>query len=257
MHPVSRLASKSRACIIAAMPEHHSSIGSIRARFVGVGGAFEPAVGNSALWLPDFHGENVLLDCGFTVYPKLAALGLDGAVDALLVTHLHADHVGSLTNLVFANWFRNQRRTRIYDPGEPLREELLQFLRLQLRQVDRFVEIVPLPADRSIQVFDTFGDHVPGMPTVGYLLNTPEGPIAYSGDTGNPARVFAAIEASGIKPALVLHEMCFEPQAPAHTHYELLYPWMETFQIAGYHCAPDNKPADCKIPLAAELGLLL
>lgn len=101
-------------------------------RFIGSGSAFATMPGN-------FHsnmlfetadpetGETrrLLFDCGSDVRWGLAAMGLDyTAVDAVFISHLHADHIGGLEWLGFKRYFIEQgARTPMFVP-EPLRRPL-------------------------------------------------------------------------------------------------------------------------------------
>ena len=70
-------------------------------QFLGIGAAFNPAFGNtSACFQKD--GTLYLLDCGSTVFGALLERkAMQGAKRiVVLITHLHADHVGSLGTLI-------------------------------------------------------------------------------------------------------------------------------------------------------------
>ena len=48
---------------------------------------------------------NLLVDCGSGVTQRLNQLKLSGAnIDALLLTHLHSDHVIDLYQLIISSW---------------------------------------------------------------------------------------------------------------------------------------------------------
>src|ERR1700689_513263 len=47
-------------------------------------------------------GFTLLLDCGSGVFSKLRAYADPGAVDAVLISHLHADHIFDLLPFSFA-----------------------------------------------------------------------------------------------------------------------------------------------------------
>ncbi|MEO6053069.1 MAG: hypothetical protein ABIP97_03570, partial [Chthoniobacterales bacterium] len=99
---------------------------------------------------------------------------------------------------------------------------------------------------------DTFGEHIPDMPTFGYILQDEQNCVVISGDIGNAVTIFKAIETSGIQPDFVLHELTYDPHISAHVHYKDLEKWTDLYPIYGYHCDPAKKPADCMIPLAWE-----
>jgi ribonuclease Z len=64
-------------------------------------------------------GENALLvDCGSGVTQRLVQAGSSGrAIDALLITHLHSDHVVDFHQLVVSSWHQGRWRPwRIFGP---------------------------------------------------------------------------------------------------------------------------------------------
>lgn len=64
-------------------------------------------------------GENALLvDCGSGVTQRLVQAGSSGrAIDALLLTHLHSDHVVDLHQLIVSSWHQGRWRPwRIFGP---------------------------------------------------------------------------------------------------------------------------------------------
>jgi ribonuclease BN (tRNA processing enzyme) len=77
--------------------------------FVGTGEAFDPDLANSSVL---YQGERSLLfDCGYSVPPALWRLTRDPSLlDAVAISHRHADHSFGLPGLLF--WMRFQGRTR-------------------------------------------------------------------------------------------------------------------------------------------------
>ncbi|MEO8205393.1 MAG: MBL fold metallo-hydrolase [Chthoniobacterales bacterium] len=225
----------------------------MKIKLLGFGGAFEFSVGNSSFWVEDFHGECLLIDCGYTIFPRLMQLGIDKLPNAILLTHLHADHAGSLTNEIFWLWYHGGKKpVRIYLPAEHFREPLLAFLQVQLITPETYIDLVPLPADGRITPIDTFGEHIPDMPTFGYILRDKQNCAVISGDIANATTIFETLEATGTVPDFVFHELTYDPDMSAHIHYKHLEKWTDRYRIYGYHCDPHAKPADCTIPLAWE-----
>ncbi|CAD7700487.1 unnamed protein product [Ostreobium quekettii] len=65
------------------------------------------------------HGDTaILIDCGSGVTQRLAAAGLSGAdLDAVLLTHLHSDHVMDVFQLILSSWHQGrQRPQKIFGP---------------------------------------------------------------------------------------------------------------------------------------------
>ena len=70
--------------------------------FLGLGSAFNTDLGNTSAYIKK-NTSLLLIDCGSTVFSKLHRIGLlDGVSDIyVIITHTHADHIGSLSDLIF------------------------------------------------------------------------------------------------------------------------------------------------------------
>ncbi|MFI4918538.1 MAG: MBL fold metallo-hydrolase [Legionellales bacterium] len=85
--------------------------------FLGVSAAF--AVGDnlfhSNMLIESTSGKKILIDCGSDVRHSLHALGYSyGDIDAVYVSHLHADHAGGLEWLGFCKKFRDHQKAALY-----------------------------------------------------------------------------------------------------------------------------------------------
>ena len=67
---------------------------------LGTNAAFAKEGVNNSFILWDNDGLGILLDCGFSVYQALFEKGHAEKLKAVLVSHLHQDHCGSLVNLL-------------------------------------------------------------------------------------------------------------------------------------------------------------
>ena len=145
---------------------------------------------------------SLLIDCGSGVTQRLVAAGSSGAaLDAVLLTHLHSDHVVDLYQLIVSSWHQGRdRRQRIFGPKgtrafadglmEVWRAEREARIRYEARSsaaafdldVVEFEEGAILDeADVRISAFAV--DHGPVKPAFGFLLETAECRVAFSGDT--------------------------------------------------------------------------
>jgi ribonuclease BN (tRNA processing enzyme) len=77
--------------------------------FVGTGEAFDPALPNTSLL---YRGsKTLLLDCGFSIPHAFWRISRDAdLLDAIYITHLHADHSFGLPALLL--WMREEGRSR-------------------------------------------------------------------------------------------------------------------------------------------------
>jgi ribonuclease BN (tRNA processing enzyme) len=91
---------------------------------LGVGEAFAKTLFQTNFLVRPSVGEPFLIDCGHTAFRALAAVGqAPSAVSAVVLSHLHADHVGGLEELGFMGYFGWHFRPRLFVP-----EDLLPFL---------------------------------------------------------------------------------------------------------------------------------
>lgn len=83
---------------------------AIGVTLIGVGEAFDPFEPNSSA-LVEAHGFTLLIDCGHSVATALWRRGLEpDAIDAIYLTHHHADHVLGLVPLLDRFGFAGRRR---------------------------------------------------------------------------------------------------------------------------------------------------
>ena len=168
-------------------------------------------------------GASFLVDCGSGVTQRLLAAGSSGArLDAVLLTHLHSDHVVDLYQLIVSSWHQGRDRPqRIFGPAgtrafaeatmavwQSEREQRIAWERrpstaaLELDVVE-FAEGVIWDAD-GVRIFAFEVDHRPVAPAFGFLFETADCRVAFSGDT----RVCDNLVAWAKDADLLVHE-CF------------------------------------------------
>lgn len=78
---------------------------------IGTGSAFSRKYGNTSALVRLDSGYNLLIDCGFTTPTDLDKRGVKLTdIDGILITHLHADHVGGLEEVAFKNRYIHGHR---------------------------------------------------------------------------------------------------------------------------------------------------
>lgn len=80
----------------------------LKLRFIGVGGAFAPLTkGHSNMYLESENGKRLLIDCGSSAQFILShEWGMPHTFfEALYISHLHADHIGSVEWYALAHHF--------------------------------------------------------------------------------------------------------------------------------------------------------
>lgn len=100
---------------------------SMRLRVLGCFGPYPPADGATSGYLLENGREKLLLDCGSGVLGKLTALCDPASLDAVLLSHLHFDHMSDLLVLQFY-LKRIGKKLPVYVPQEdhsPVQQLLL------------------------------------------------------------------------------------------------------------------------------------
>jgi hypothetical protein len=223
----------------------------MKIQFLGTGGAFDINYGNSSAILTR-NNENILIDCGFTVFPILVQAGLVNQINKVVITHLHDDHVGGLSSLILYYYFKlNLGKLTILYPNENFKNELLNFLKCTTGDPEKYADFVPLTEVNYISPIDTTGEHIENMISFGYAFSESNETNVYSGDLANGNLIFKWLETNQIEIATVFHDICFKFDG-VHTFYKDLLPHTKKHRIFGYHCDPENNVKDNNIPLVAN-----
>ena len=220
------------------------------------------------------HGSTkVLVDCGSGVTQRLLAAGCSGRdIDALLLTHLHSDHIVDLFQLVISSWHQGRDRPqRVVGPlGTKAYVEGL--MKLWLPELEQRIAHEARPSTEALQVEATeiaggetlkLGDlavrvveveHQPVRHAFGFVFEDAAGQdadggprIALSGDT---RRCQALIEAAR-GAALLVHEVFVQREMPVVAGVRSA----ETVaNVAGYHTLSSEVG---KIAAEAGVGALM
>lgn len=152
--------------------------------------------------LVEAGGCRFLIDCGSGVTQRLVGAGTSGAaIDALLLTHLHSDHLVDLYQLIISSWHQGRDRpqrifgpvgTRAFTDGtmEVWRAEREARIAWERRPSTAALELEVVEFDEG-PIWDQDGlrisaflvDHGPVRPAFGFLFETAGCRVAFSGDT--------------------------------------------------------------------------
>ena len=171
----------------------------------------------------------LLIDCGSGVTQRLVEAGTNGAdIDALLITHLHTDHLVDFYQLVVSAWHQGRavpwpvyaprpvldHLTAIMAAWEPERQQRMDF---ELRPSNDGLVLEPHEikggdtltlGDIEVTVVEV--DHGPVVPAFGFVFLAGDYKVVHSGDT---CRCAALIEA-GQGADLLIHEVMLHRSAP-------------------------------------------
>ncbi|HSF96461.1 MAG TPA: MBL fold metallo-hydrolase, partial [Thermohalobaculum sp.] len=182
-----------------------------------------------AATLVETDRARVLVDCGSMVTQRLVAAGCPGArIDALLVTHLHSDHLVDFYQLVVSSWHQGRSEPwDIYCPETvtPVIEATMaawedeRTLRIAFEKrpsaTGLGVDCTTLAPGRRITVGDleiepVLVNHGPVAPAYGFVFRAGGKTAVISGDTA----VSEALIAAGRGADLLVHEVFIHRELP-------------------------------------------
>ncbi|MDQ0088348.1 glyoxylase-like metal-dependent hydrolase (beta-lactamase superfamily II) [Paenibacillus anaericanus] len=163
---------------------------SLQLQMLGTGGAFAKKYynNNGLLYCGNF---TLLIDCGITAPLSLHQLGksLD-EIDAILITHIHGDHVGGLEELAFRMKYVVGRKPVLYIADKlvsPLWDNTLRggMEQDESTSLEDFFEVrlltegqsTPLCNDLTVELIQT--PHIPGKASYSLYINDE---VFYSAD---------------------------------------------------------------------------
>lgn len=100
-------------------------------KFIGSGSAFNTKLGNNSAYHKN-ESELLLIDCGSNIFHIIKESNLLEGIDnvIVLITHCHADHVGSLADLILYTYYSHgefaKSKVTVYSPFDTNVDELLK-----------------------------------------------------------------------------------------------------------------------------------
>jgi len=147
-------------------------------------------------------GANLLVDCGRGVIMRLTAAGVaPSAISAVLLTHMHSDHITDLNDIITSHWVMNPApvKLKLYGPkgAQALVEATLAMLAFDVKyRLDHHADLNTPPQVEVTELspgdaFEVGGckisahrtDHSPVFPTLGYRIEAGGVVAALAGDT--------------------------------------------------------------------------
>lgn len=146
--------------------------------------------------------QHLLIDCGRGVLMRLAAAGVGAAqLSAVLITHLHSDHLTDLNDVITTRWISTFESTPLTVVGPPGTQAVVDSIESMLRAdtgyrlahhddlteapITEVIELtegpVELPGGPRITAAPT--DHRPVEPSVAYRIEHDGRAVVLAGDT--------------------------------------------------------------------------
>ncbi len=157
------------------------------------------------------EGTCILVDCGRGVLMRLTAAGvLPPMLHAVLVTHLHSDHITDLNDVITTHWIMSPQGAPLHIYGPPRMQEVVDAILASLApdlqyRLDHHADLTWTPDVRVTEVSpgDAFTvgsatvtvgatDHRPVEPTVAYRIED-DGTSAVLGGDGVPCDALDAL----------------------------------------------------------------
>ena len=221
-------------------------------KFIGTGGIFDYKIGNSSALVECAIG-NILIDCGYTIYPKLVEIDKIKKIDYILITHLHGDHIGSIHPLILHLVNRCKKSVKLIYPTETFLIKLKKYLDIFLVDANKYVEFVNINDIGQIGFVDTTNHHVNGLESYAYYFNNEKAFVYFSGDLGDIQITKNFLEKIEHKNIIVFHETSFI-HGKAHVYYKELMDFSRRnqYSVYAYHCDHLNAPKDCNLNFVAN-----
>jgi len=217
--------------------EQNLGVNDLKIQMLGTGSAFAKAFNNNNALLT-VNGLNLLVDCGITAPKALHDLGFSfNDLAAVLITHIHADHMGGLEELAFQMKFLYGRKPILYIADTlvtPLWEHSLRggLQQEKTETLDDFFDVRPLIEGVKQEIIPGLHVeliatcHIPNKLNYSLLFNDT---FFYSGDiTFDADLLHSLVHNRGIQ--VIFHDCQLHPPGAVHACLSQLLTLPESIQ---------------------------
>lgn len=205
-------------------------------RMIGTGSAFAKKYDNNNA-LIETNGFRLLVDCGITLPKALHQQGITfPELDAVLISHIHGDHVGGLEEYAFQMMFKYNRKPVLYIADtliEPLWEHTLRggLTQEPLVKLEDFFEVRPIEPNvqyelhpgLTVKLLQT--KHIANKPSYSFLFNQR---FFYSADMRFDPGLLQQLVDEGV--TTIYHDCQLEAPGVVHASLEELLRLPEAIQ---------------------------
>lgn len=242
-------------------------MGHMELKFLGVGDAFASSEHfNTSAILTENTGEHMLIDCGISTPIALEEAGYKPEdLDAVYISHLHADHVGALEWLGFYTAFVAKKKIKLFiheDLIKDLWDSLkisMQYTSNQVNSLDTFFDVNVISTHKPFKWGDSFfiiakqlhiNNYMQNIYSYGLFGKARDYIFYYTSDTlfnpcNNIKDAFMYMKAD-----IIFHDCETVNSSPVHAHYDELIHlpdnlkrkmWLMHYQDPDIIALPDAK----------------
>ena len=187
--------------------------------FIGNGSCFNADFGNNSAYYIDKEKKSLLLiDCGETVFERIMKQKILEKIKDIdiLITHMHTDHIGSLSSLLFfCEYGKGIIPTVIY----PEKNIMSQYLSIVGNEPQAYNLITPEECEKY-RIQEIKQKHSEFINAYGYILELAGRRIYYSGDTKTISKSVVEIFRAGKLDEFYQDVSRYD--TPAHMNIETL-----------------------------------
>ncbi|TQR28969.1 MBL fold metallo-hydrolase [Lysinibacillus sphaericus] len=161
-------------------------------KFIGSGSAFNTKLGNTSAYYK-IGNQMLLIDCGSNIFHRIKEHNLLEGIEHIyvLITHTHADHVGSLADFIFYSYYCHGEMAKsnvsVYSVYDVKIEELLAINGI-IPGVQCLIKKCQSDTPYSLhfcKVLFEKSSHVKEIPSYSIELSIDDKLIYYTGDTNS------------------------------------------------------------------------
>lgn len=154
-------------------------------KFIGIGSAFNTKLGNNSAYYRE--GDNLyLIDCGSLTFARILDKNLLDEIKNIyiLITHTHTDHIASLGDLTFYSYFVLKKKVFIIYPYDTKVIKYLKSVGINKSYYEKYeVGANNCYVFPGLEIIPVKTKHVQELNCYGYILNTKDKKMYYSGDS--------------------------------------------------------------------------